>query len=127
MDERPEELKGAALSPKSFITRLRVVLITVSVWVSLAVLLALRAGTVNRFNSWQIVQVVISTLAGPFAFVDVPHDIRVSLNLLFSWAIPSICLALCHPIWQTRWAAILSVLGVSFWFMLGFGLTYIGV
>ncbi len=101
--------------------RLTVLLPCVGIWSLLAALMAYRIGRGGSLPIW------LSTLAGPFSFIDSTPVIRHYPTIAIVIALVSFGLVICHPI-RPRWYSVFpTVVGVSLWFLAGFLFTYSGV
>ena len=73
------------------------------------------------------VAVWLSTLAGPFSFVD-EQIFRQEPIWTLCIALFLLPLIICHPVWPRRArSAVLTVIGVTLWVFVGFANTYMGV
>lgn len=96
--------------------------LTLFFWIFWAALFALMS--LRDLSSGQAATVWLSILSGPFAFFDLP-GFPVGETLIMAL----ICLvSLGIHLYTRHWfTALLACLGISFWFLMGLGLTFIGV
>jgi hypothetical protein len=125
MNAASVESPAKSLEPRLHIlARFKVMLITVGVWSTLSLLVAFRTGEISGLPYAQIAVFWISTVAGPFAFLD---SCGLPLLKQLAWAAVCLALALSHPIWRNDWATFPSIFGISLWFFLGLALSTISV
>lgn len=91
-------------------------------WVAVAIFCAFAAA--RNFGAAMGSEVLLSSLCGPFAFFDRPPV--KPLDTIILALVTLIPLGLNVTI-RRPWTSVVGCLGVSFWFMMGPGLTYMGV
>lgn len=87
---------------------------------------ALAVSTLQQLPPSLAVKIFFSSLCGPFAFFE--HEAnRPPLHIALVWALICLTPVGVHLLTRRTVTAVLAGLGISWWFLLGLGLTFISV
>lgn len=120
-----EKAKASQASKPPWTASLRLYMVAISSWSLLSAFCAITLTTIGN-SSAVAATFWLSPHAGPFAFVPQAMWLQEPV-----WSI-ALCLCLIGLIGarlasRQWWSSVLSVLGISLWFIIGLAVTYVGV